>query len=233
MIGEEIRRRRQEKGLTGVQLAAKAGMAPSAVSQIETGRRTPNSASVIKLAEALECEVADLFPKALQARLPLEEPFRRLISRPGVQDWLRERDAKFAGMSGEEFADYLRELSTGDKEPDERERAFDRLLSDMEAEREATRRFLRDELKYGGPLFKKVSFDTPEDEQRSIRDAQENWRLERELMSRYNYLLRLAARFSRLLYEANLMPNYLVDPRDKKEELERALQRTYAEEGAA
>jgi|SRR5918995_3191177 transcriptional regulator with XRE-family HTH domain len=72
MIGEEIRRRRREKGLTGVQLAAKAGMAPSAISQIETGRRSPHSASVMKLAAALECEVADLYPKAPQVPLPLE-----------------------------------------------------------------------------------------------------------------------------------------------------------------
>jgi transcriptional regulator with XRE-family HTH domain len=63
-IGEEIRRRREEQGLTGVQLAEKAGMAPSAVSQIETGKRTPNSASVVKLAAALGCEVGDLYPKA-------------------------------------------------------------------------------------------------------------------------------------------------------------------------
>jgi len=72
MIGEEIRRRRQEKGWTGVQLAEKAGMAPSAISQIETGRRSPHSASVIKLAAALECEVADLYPKAPQVPLPLD-----------------------------------------------------------------------------------------------------------------------------------------------------------------
>jgi transcriptional regulator with XRE-family HTH domain len=72
MIGEEIRRRRQEKGWTGTQLAEKAGMAPSAVSQIETGRRSPHSASVIKLAAALECEVADLYPKVPQVPLPLE-----------------------------------------------------------------------------------------------------------------------------------------------------------------
>jgi transcriptional regulator with XRE-family HTH domain len=72
LIGEEIRRRRQEKGWTGVQLAEKAGMAPSAISQIETGRRSPHSASVIKLAAALECEVAELYPKAPQAPLPLD-----------------------------------------------------------------------------------------------------------------------------------------------------------------
>jgi transcriptional regulator with XRE-family HTH domain len=72
MIGEEIRRRRQEKGLTGEQLAAKAGMAASAISQIETGKRSPHSASVMKLARALECDVADLYPK-VPRQLSLED----------------------------------------------------------------------------------------------------------------------------------------------------------------
>jgi transcriptional regulator with XRE-family HTH domain len=72
MIGEEVRRRREGLGLTGAQLATRAGMAPSAVSQIETGKRTPSSASVVKLAYALGVEVGQLYPKE-QARLPLED----------------------------------------------------------------------------------------------------------------------------------------------------------------
>jgi transcriptional regulator with XRE-family HTH domain len=67
MIGEEVRRRRKELGLTGAQLAIRADMAPSAVSQIETGKRTPNSTSVLKLSSALGVEVADLFPKGQTA----------------------------------------------------------------------------------------------------------------------------------------------------------------------
>lgn len=85
MIGEEIRKYREELGLTGSQLAARAGMAPSAVSQIETGKRTPNSASVIKLAEALGVEVGALFPKG-QPPLPLESEERR----PRVFDMVHE-----------------------------------------------------------------------------------------------------------------------------------------------
>ena len=69
MIGEEVRRRREELGLTGAQLAARAGMAPSTVSQIETGKRSPSSASVMKLAQALGIEAGDLFPLE-QPRLP-------------------------------------------------------------------------------------------------------------------------------------------------------------------
>src|SRR5687768_9794259 len=48
-----------------------AAMAPSAVSQIETGKRTPSSTSVIKLAAALGVDVGALYPEA-QAPLPLE-----------------------------------------------------------------------------------------------------------------------------------------------------------------
>jgi transcriptional regulator with XRE-family HTH domain len=87
LIGEEIRRRRQEKGWTGVQLAEKAGMAPSAISQIETGKRSPHSASVIKLAAALECEVAELYPKPPQAPLPLEPTFEDELTEERLAGW--------------------------------------------------------------------------------------------------------------------------------------------------
>ena len=69
VVGAEIRRRRQERGWTGAQLAVYAGMAPSAISQIETGRRSPNTGSLEKIAKALEVEVVDLFPLE-QPRLP-------------------------------------------------------------------------------------------------------------------------------------------------------------------
>jgi transcriptional regulator with XRE-family HTH domain len=75
-VGAEIRRLREGRGWTGAQLAVYAGMAPSAVSQIETGRRSPNTGSLAKIAKALEVEVVDLFPKE-QASLPDFEDERR------------------------------------------------------------------------------------------------------------------------------------------------------------
>jgi transcriptional regulator with XRE-family HTH domain len=78
-IGEEIRRRREEQGLTGFQLAVKAGMTPSAVSQIETGKRTPNSASVVKLATALGVEVGELYPKAQDPLWSDDSPAERRL----------------------------------------------------------------------------------------------------------------------------------------------------------
>jgi transcriptional regulator with XRE-family HTH domain len=90
VFGGEIRRRREELGLTGAQLAAKADMAPSAVSQIETGKRTPSSTSVIKLAAALGVDVGALYPEA-QAPLPLEytPSLEELHANAGLgTDWL-------------------------------------------------------------------------------------------------------------------------------------------------
>ena len=61
-VGAQIRRLRKAKRWTVAQLAVYADMSPSAVSQIETGRRSPTAASMLKLAEALGVEVRDLFP---------------------------------------------------------------------------------------------------------------------------------------------------------------------------
>jgi transcriptional regulator with XRE-family HTH domain len=68
-VGAEVRRLRETKGWGQTKLAAAADMAVSGISQIENGKRNPNSATLIKLARALGVEVADLFPKG-QASLP-------------------------------------------------------------------------------------------------------------------------------------------------------------------
>jgi transcriptional regulator with XRE-family HTH domain len=63
MIGQEVRRRRDELGLTGAELAARSGLSPGAISQIENGKRTPSSTTVMKLAQGLGVEVGELYPK--------------------------------------------------------------------------------------------------------------------------------------------------------------------------
>jgi len=74
VVRRQIRRLRQEKGLTQAQLAVYAGVDPSAVSQIETGNRNPNTTTLIKLAEALGVAVTELFqePTAPKASTPPE-----------------------------------------------------------------------------------------------------------------------------------------------------------------
>jgi transcriptional regulator with XRE-family HTH domain len=71
-VGKTIRRLREERGLNQAQLAVSVGTGPSAISQIENGKRNPNSETLVRLARALEVEVADLFPKA-QAPLSFED----------------------------------------------------------------------------------------------------------------------------------------------------------------
>ena len=68
-VGKEVRRLREAKGWSQAKLAVETGMAVSGISQIENDRRNPNSATLTKLARALEVEVADLFPLG-QPRLP-------------------------------------------------------------------------------------------------------------------------------------------------------------------
>jgi transcriptional regulator with XRE-family HTH domain len=69
---DRVRELRIERGLSQAKLAARAGIDPSTVNQIETGKRSPSANSLNKLARALEVEVADLFPKG-QPPLPLDE----------------------------------------------------------------------------------------------------------------------------------------------------------------
>lgn len=62
-VGQEVKRLREARGWIQAKLAVEAGMAPSAVNQIENGKRSPSANSLNKLAGALGVEVADLFPK--------------------------------------------------------------------------------------------------------------------------------------------------------------------------
>jgi transcriptional regulator with XRE-family HTH domain len=60
----EVKRLRQAREWNQTELAYHAGLAPSVISQIENGKRDPSARTLRKLAEALNVEVGDLFPKA-------------------------------------------------------------------------------------------------------------------------------------------------------------------------
>lgn len=72
-VGHEVRRLRKARGWNQAKLAVEANMAPSAVNQIENGKRNPGATSLEKLAKTLEVEVADLFPKTSAPPLPFHE----------------------------------------------------------------------------------------------------------------------------------------------------------------
>ncbi len=60
-VGDAVRRLRHEKGLTLKQLAERAGLSISQISQIERAESSPSVSSLYRLAVALETRVQDLF----------------------------------------------------------------------------------------------------------------------------------------------------------------------------
>jgi transcriptional regulator with XRE-family HTH domain len=227
-IGEEIRRRREEQGLTGFQLAVKAGMTPSAVSQIETGKRTPNSASVVKLATALGVEVGELYPKA-QEPLPFDES---LISRREVQEWLREQ----GHMTEEEFLAWAEDLDL-DLDEDGFPQGIESGISELRLRRDALIDALRT------PEARKALFPIPSG---LSKEETKNWLLKPpgrwELMNdiRREYLARelTLVNYSRQLFAEGETSDYLVYGRlgwhDRKrhqlleKERRRVLEESYA-----
>ncbi len=102
----DVKRLRQAREWNQTELAYHAGLAPSVISQIENGKRDPSARTLRKLAEALEVDVADLFPKG-QAPLPLEEG-----GRPSAPEVLGERVDDIVTMSREEFGRFAEDLGT-------------------------------------------------------------------------------------------------------------------------
>ncbi len=68
-LGQRIKALRAERQLQQRQLAEKAGLTPSMLSQIESGRLTPSLHTLGKLAAALGMPIAALFESARNGRL--------------------------------------------------------------------------------------------------------------------------------------------------------------------
>lgn len=117
-VGQEIRRRREEKGWSQAKLGVLSGTGPSGISQIETGRRNPSAATLQRIAEALGVEVRDLFPLA-QPPLPEPQDYGALLEELGfpseqIASWRaqNERDEEFIARELEKMSakDLLEEL---------------------------------------------------------------------------------------------------------------------------
>jgi transcriptional regulator with XRE-family HTH domain len=67
-LGQRIKAFRAERALQQRQLAEKAGLTPSMLSQIESGRLTPSLPTLGKLAAALGVSIGALFEPAPAAR---------------------------------------------------------------------------------------------------------------------------------------------------------------------
>lgn len=73
-VGEQIRRRREEQGLTLKELAGRLGVHFTTVSSWERGRSMPGYESMPRLAVALETTTRDLFGALWEGGEPLREP---------------------------------------------------------------------------------------------------------------------------------------------------------------
>jgi transcriptional regulator with XRE-family HTH domain len=108
-LGREVRRLREEHGWTQNQLSVYAGVSQPTVNQIETGKRNPSTATVVKLAKALGVEISDLFRKA---SAPLE-----LSLLNGLEDErLSSPDTITIGW--QELYEMLRRVYNQEREPD-------------------------------------------------------------------------------------------------------------------
>lgn len=63
-VSKRIIEFRTEKGLTQAELSEKTGLPQSHISRLETGKHSPAHSTLVKIAEALEIDVAKLDPSA-------------------------------------------------------------------------------------------------------------------------------------------------------------------------
>jgi transcriptional regulator with XRE-family HTH domain len=61
VLGEVLRERREERGLSLRATAERAGMSPAHLSEVERGRKEPSLAKLAALARALDCSAGDVF----------------------------------------------------------------------------------------------------------------------------------------------------------------------------
>jgi transcriptional regulator with XRE-family HTH domain len=107
---EELRRIREEAGLSQAQLARESGVDRATINKIEQGKRSPSIATLENLSRALGVEVADFFPKA-QAPLPEIQEYGALLEERGfpseqIAAWLaeNEREKEFVARELEKMS---------------------------------------------------------------------------------------------------------------------------------
>ncbi len=105
-IGENIKRIRKEKGYFQKQLAEKLGTTPQNLAQYENGKRIPKIETLIKIAEALDCEVSDIDENIIVHRHTVKfEPTPEDIERykkDAEAEKLIQKKASFKNISEDE-----------------------------------------------------------------------------------------------------------------------------------
>ncbi len=83
-LGERLRRLRSERGLSLRELADQSGLTASFISQVERGRASPSIASLARLAEVFEVNVAHFFEPAPRTGRFVARDQRRTIRLRGL-----------------------------------------------------------------------------------------------------------------------------------------------------
>jgi len=60
VFGQRMKEIRQKRGLTQVELSHRSGFTQARVSELEHGSRMPNLVTILRIASALDCKVAEL-----------------------------------------------------------------------------------------------------------------------------------------------------------------------------
>jgi transcriptional regulator with XRE-family HTH domain len=86
-FGQEVRRRRELRGMSLEVLAHASGLTPNYIGSIETGRRDPSLSSVLLLARGLDVMAGELLGDT-PSLSPVAEEVARLYDRlvPGLED---------------------------------------------------------------------------------------------------------------------------------------------------
>lgn len=93
-LGQKIRELRRARGLTQQQVADLFGIKTASVSEWESGKSSPSTEKLVRLARALGCQVSDLFERSNVAAVDLADPDGDAIS-------IRQAKLKLsAGVSG-------------------------------------------------------------------------------------------------------------------------------------
>ena len=99
-IGNNIREKRKEKGLTQQQLAAKCQTYDSAIRRYESGRITPKLDTLQRIAAALDCSVFDLMDEEYFNSASIEEQ-RALLDKASADARARsDRAYDIANVAG-------------------------------------------------------------------------------------------------------------------------------------
>ena len=80
-IAQRLREERERQRISQIDLSLKAGLSQNQVNYIETGKRTPNLHTVLRICRALQISPAALFEENNKERQEAQQTILRLVSR--------------------------------------------------------------------------------------------------------------------------------------------------------